>query len=103
MSRIGKRPIELPTGVAVALSPGRVQVNGPLGELSQQRLERDDDRVRLGQLEPARDADRLHGPHAAADERATEVGGAGRVVGDRAEEGCARHGGDASGSLDSRM
>ena len=35
MSRIGKRPIELPTGVMVALSPGRVQVNGPLGELSQ--------------------------------------------------------------------
>src|SRR5918992_2545008 len=36
MSRIGKKPIELPTGVMVALSPGRVQVNGPLGELSQQ-------------------------------------------------------------------
>src|ERR671918_1089912 len=36
MSRIGKRPIEIPSTVAVALSPGRVQVNGPLGELSQQ-------------------------------------------------------------------
>jgi len=36
MSRIGKQPIELPSGVMVALSPGRVQVNGPLGELSQQ-------------------------------------------------------------------
>ena len=35
MSRIGRRPIELPAGVTVALSPGRVQVNGPLGELSQ--------------------------------------------------------------------
>ena len=35
MSRIGKRPIELPTTVNVAISPGRVQVNGPLGELSQ--------------------------------------------------------------------
>jgi large subunit ribosomal protein L6 len=35
MSRIGRRPIELPSGVMVALSPGRVQVNGPLGELSQ--------------------------------------------------------------------
>ena len=35
MSRIGKRPIELPAGVNVAVSPGRVQVNGPLGELSQ--------------------------------------------------------------------
>src|SRR5213080_606159 len=36
MSRIGNRPIEIPTSVNVALSPGRVQVNGPLGELSQQ-------------------------------------------------------------------
>ena len=35
MSRIGKRPIELPTSVNVAISPGRIQVNGPLGELSQ--------------------------------------------------------------------
>jgi large subunit ribosomal protein L6 len=35
MSRIGRKPIELPAGVSVAVSPGRVQVNGPLGELSQ--------------------------------------------------------------------
>ena len=35
MSRIGKQPIELPSGVNVAIGPGRVQVNGPLGELSQ--------------------------------------------------------------------
>jgi large subunit ribosomal protein L6 len=35
MSRIGKQPIEVPATVSVALSPGRVQVNGPLGELSQ--------------------------------------------------------------------
>jgi large subunit ribosomal protein L6 len=36
MSRIGKKPIELPTSVNVSLSPGRVMVNGPLGELTQQ-------------------------------------------------------------------
>jgi large subunit ribosomal protein L6 len=36
MSRIGKKPIEVPSSVNVAISPGRVQVNGPLGELSQQ-------------------------------------------------------------------
>jgi large subunit ribosomal protein L6 len=36
MSRIGKRPIELPASVNVAISPGRIQVNGPLGELDQQ-------------------------------------------------------------------
>lgn len=35
MSRIGRRPIEVPPTVSVAISPGRVQVNGPLGELSQ--------------------------------------------------------------------
>jgi large subunit ribosomal protein L6 len=36
MSRIGRKPIEIPTSVNIGLSPGRVQVNGPLGELSQQ-------------------------------------------------------------------
>jgi large subunit ribosomal protein L6 len=36
MSRIGKQPIELPTSVNVSLSPGRVMVNGPLGELTQE-------------------------------------------------------------------
>jgi large subunit ribosomal protein L6 len=35
MSRIGRRPIDLPAGVMVSISPGRVQVNGPLGELTQ--------------------------------------------------------------------
>jgi len=36
VSRIGRKPIELPTGVNVAIDPGRVMVNGPLGELTQQ-------------------------------------------------------------------
>jgi large subunit ribosomal protein L6 len=36
MSRIGKQPIELPASVNVSLSPGRVMVNGPLGELTQE-------------------------------------------------------------------
>ena len=36
MSRIGRSPIELPAGVSVSISPGRVMVNGPLGELTQQ-------------------------------------------------------------------
>ena len=35
MSRIGKRPIPVPESVTVALAPGRVTVNGPLGELQQ--------------------------------------------------------------------
>ena len=36
MSRIGKKPIEIPSGVTVAIDPGRVTVNGPLGELRQE-------------------------------------------------------------------
>jgi large subunit ribosomal protein L6 len=36
MSRIGRRPVEIPAGVSVSLDPGRVMVNGPLGELTQQ-------------------------------------------------------------------
>ncbi len=50
MSRIGKQPIPLPSDVAVAISPGRVQVNGPGGELSQQvplrmTIEKQDDTI----------------------------------------------------------
>jgi large subunit ribosomal protein L6 len=36
MSRIGKSPIEIPTGVSVSVLTDRVMVNGPLGELSQE-------------------------------------------------------------------
>ena len=36
MSRIGKRPIEVPAGVIVSLDPGRVTVSGPKGELRQE-------------------------------------------------------------------
>jgi large subunit ribosomal protein L6 len=35
MSRIGKKPIEVPAGVIVAVDPGRVTVSGPKGELRQ--------------------------------------------------------------------
>jgi large subunit ribosomal protein L6 len=34
MSRIGRKPIEIPAGVNVSVDPGRVMVNGPLGELA---------------------------------------------------------------------
>src|SRR3569833_2063958 len=36
MSRIGKRPIEVPAGVIVSVDPGRVTVSGPKGELRQE-------------------------------------------------------------------
>jgi large subunit ribosomal protein L6 len=50
VSRIGKQPIEVPSTVSVALSHGRVQVNGPLGELSQavparMKIEQGDGRI----------------------------------------------------------
>jgi large subunit ribosomal protein L6 len=40
MSRIGKQPIPVPSGVTVAIEPGVVRVNGPKGELSE-RIHRD--------------------------------------------------------------
>jgi large subunit ribosomal protein L6 len=66
MSRIGKQPIELPAGVLVALSPGRVQVNGPLGELSQvvpQRMliEKDDSRITVSRPTERGEDRALHG------------------------------------------
>ena len=36
MSRIGKRPIEIPSGVNISIDPGRVAVTGPLGSLQQE-------------------------------------------------------------------
>jgi large subunit ribosomal protein L6 len=35
MSRIGRKPIEVPDGVDVDVAPGRVAVKGPKGELSE--------------------------------------------------------------------
>lgn len=35
MSRIGRKPIPVPESVTVELAPGRVEVKGPKGELSQ--------------------------------------------------------------------
>jgi large subunit ribosomal protein L6 len=36
MSRIGRKPIDVPSGVIVSIDPGRVTVSGPKGELRQQ-------------------------------------------------------------------
>ena len=66
MSRIGRQPIEVPTGVNVAISPGRVQVNGPLGELDQVVPQRMSIQQEDGQILVTRPTDRgedraLHG------------------------------------------
>jgi large subunit ribosomal protein L6 len=66
MSRIGRKPIEIPAGVAVSLDPGRVMVNGPLGELTQRVSPRMKIEQTDGALQIARPTDRgddraLHG------------------------------------------
>jgi large subunit ribosomal protein L6 len=66
MSRIGKSPIPLPSGVNVSISPGRVMVNGPLGELSQQLPQRIAVEQQEGQIVVTRPTERgqdraLHG------------------------------------------
>ena len=66
MSRIGKQPIELPAGVSVSIAPGRVMVNGPLGELSQEVPRRMSIQQDDGTLSVTRPTDRgedraLHG------------------------------------------
>src|SRR5947207_5645876 len=66
MSRIGKQPIELPSGVNVAISPGRVQVNGPLGELSQNvpqriKIEQEDGNLVVSRPTERGDDRALHG------------------------------------------
>jgi large subunit ribosomal protein L6 len=66
MSRIGKKPIEIPAGVNVAIDPGRVMVNGPLGELQQRvparmSIERQDDRLVVTRPTDRGDDRSLHG------------------------------------------
>ena len=66
MSRIGKRPIEIPAGVTVMVDPGRVTVHGPKGELRQQVPSRMLIKLEEGTLTVARPTERgedrsLHG------------------------------------------
>ena len=66
MSRIGKKPIEVPAGVIVSLDPGRVIVSGPKGELHQvvpQRMQITQDDGTISVVRPTeRGEDRaLHG------------------------------------------
>jgi len=66
MSRIGRKPIPLPAGVSVAIAPGRVTVNGPLGELTQSVPQRMTVEQEDGELLVTRPTDRgedraLHG------------------------------------------
>ena len=66
MSRIGKQPIPIPANVNVAIDPGRIMVNGPLGELTQLfpnriAVERDDDTLIVKRPTDRGDDRALHG------------------------------------------
>jgi large subunit ribosomal protein L6 len=66
MSRIGKRPIEVPAGVTVSIDPGRVMVNGPLGTLQQQvpqrmRVEQENGSITVTRPTERGDDRALHG------------------------------------------
>ncbi|HZP74234.1 MAG TPA: 50S ribosomal protein L6 [Gaiellaceae bacterium] len=66
MSRIGKRPIEVPAGVIVSIDPGRVTVSGPKGELRQQvpqrmQISNDDGTITVARPTERGDDRALHG------------------------------------------
>jgi large subunit ribosomal protein L6 len=66
MSRIGRKPIEVPAGVIVSVDPGRVTVSGPKGELRQQVPQRMQIRQEEGVVHVERPSERgedraLHG------------------------------------------
>ena len=63
MSRIGKQPVPIPDGVSVDVAPGRVSVNGPKGELSQELNQEMAVAVDDGELRVTRPSDRK--PHRA--------------------------------------
>lgn len=66
MSRIGKAPIELPSGVEIAARDGVIAVKGPKGELSERidpriTMSLDDGVVTLERADEERDTRALHG------------------------------------------
>jgi large subunit ribosomal protein L6 len=66
MSRIGKLPIEIPSGVDVQLEPGVVRVKGPKGELAQHvsrdlSIEREDSILTVRRPSNRKDHRALHG------------------------------------------
>ncbi|HET7815046.1 MAG TPA: 50S ribosomal protein L6 [Candidatus Baltobacteraceae bacterium] len=57
MSRIGKLPVAVPSGVDVTVADGEVRVKGPKGELRQRLLEVVDVKVADGQVQVERKGD----------------------------------------------
>jgi large subunit ribosomal protein L6 len=66
MSRIGRKPIEVPAGVIVSVDPGRVTVSGPKGELRQDlparmKIEQEDGSIVVTRPTERGDDRALHG------------------------------------------
>jgi len=66
MSRIGKQPIDLPTGVEVNMQDGQIQVTGPLGRLVRTmpdllELHFEDQKLLVGKKIESKQARALHG------------------------------------------
>ncbi len=66
MSRIGKLPIDVPSGVEIQVEPGLVRVKGPKGELSQAvsrdlQFEREDSKLLVKRPTNRKDHRALHG------------------------------------------
>ncbi|MCA9338962.1 50S ribosomal protein L6 [Candidatus Saccharibacteria bacterium] len=57
MSRIGKLPIEIPSGVTITVDQGMVKVQGPKGELSQEVLPEVTIKIEDNQLTVSRKSD----------------------------------------------
>jgi large subunit ribosomal protein L6 len=66
VSRVGKQPIPIPSGVDVTLDAGHVAVKGPRGELAREtptqiRIERDGDQLVVTRPDDERENRALHG------------------------------------------
>jgi large subunit ribosomal protein L6 len=66
VSRVGKRPIDVPSGVSVTQDDRNVQVKGPKGTLNQRippgiSLEIGDSRVQVNRADDKKDSRALHG------------------------------------------
>ena len=66
MSRVGKRPIEIPKGVTVEIRDEKILVKGPKGQLDLKLspkvvVERDENQIRVNVVEEDRKTKALHG------------------------------------------
>jgi len=66
MSRIGKQPVEVPTGVTVEIKDGVIMIKGPKGELSQElhelvKVDVKDNVITVTRVNDSKESRSLHG------------------------------------------